>query len=220
MAIGTSFSDALADFAKKSIVQAESIGKYLAHEGFIRLVERSPIDTKRFRDSWRVEINGVDDSVEPPRSKSHHWSGEGNMHPATADETKPVIYKIARFRLGDQINITNSLKYAGPLENGHSPQCPPGGMIALTIAELAGELERMREGAIPADVMTSPVAGRTGTIAGSVATIGDVTGTERYFAAIAKRYGYSPVTAKIRHHAAVAKESIVGAISKFRKGRK
>ena len=87
-----------------------------------RLVERSPEDLGVFKANWNLARNRTDESVD---ADSEDVSGKLAANAAEAD----------RLELGDSCTISNSLPYAGKLEQGHSGQAPRG-MVALTEAEI------------------------------------------------------------------------------------
>ncbi len=97
------------------------------------MVEKSPVDTGRFRGNWNCGIGAVDvgttDSVDP--------SGGVVMG--------RTVTALNKWKLGDTIFLTNSLPYARPLEYGHSKQAPQG-MVRLTIVEYGAALERAVRG--------------------------------------------------------------------------
>jgi hypothetical protein len=74
----------------------------------------------RFRGNWNVGIGSMDESVSNNTANNRVSVGASEINSADA-------YSI--------IWITNNLPYANRLENGWSKQAP-GGMVALTFAEL------------------------------------------------------------------------------------
>jgi hypothetical protein len=108
---------------KKAGGNATQFVKSVALRVDAALVEKSAVDTGRFRANWNLSINGVDTSTTEDKDK------EGRVTVAKS------FAALSAFRLGDTINITNSLPYALRLEYGYSKQKPLG-MVRLTIAEL------------------------------------------------------------------------------------
>jgi hypothetical protein len=78
-----------------------------------RLKQESPVDTGRFRLSWAVSEQGT------PGYDAGPQSGSSAITPL-----KKLDYSVER--AGGIYHIHNSLPYAEPLANGHSPQAPAG----------------------------------------------------------------------------------------------
>ena len=72
---------------------------------------QSPVDTGRFRSSWAIGENAT-----------------GNYDAGTGGSLAPVgiNYTPGNERIGNTYHVHNSLIYAEPLANGHSPQAPAG----------------------------------------------------------------------------------------------
>ena len=99
--------------------------RLLALKFLTGVVLRSPVDTGRFRGSWRIGTGQVDESVEAE-------GGGGDP-----SQTEPG--KLSRYDGKSIVYITNSLPYAVRLEEGWSKQAPKG-MVAITIAEIEAEI--------------------------------------------------------------------------------
>lgn len=87
------------------------------------VVLKSPVDTGRFRGNWITELGSwtaqVTDSVDKGGSQTIN-AGQSTIGRANPYQ---VVY------------LSNSLPYANRLENGWSNQAP-GGMVAITVAEI------------------------------------------------------------------------------------
>lgn len=92
---------------------------------------KSPVDTGRFRGNWSLAIGAPDTSVTATVDPSGGATVARNANAMMAYPEKawPPVY------------ITNNLPYAERLEDGYSKQAP-GGMVALTYAELAAIWEK------------------------------------------------------------------------------
>lgn len=104
---------------------AEDVAK-IGLEAFTRIVQRSPVDTGRFKNNWDMSIGGqwVERMPDP--------SGTAAMTSAvTTAENYPDELPV--------ITIYNGLPYASLLEDGRSLQAPSG-MVALTVVELESAL--------------------------------------------------------------------------------
>ena len=97
------------------------------------IVQKSPVDTGRFRGNWNASIGEANfattETVDP--------SGSATIASATAtlgnyDATEGF----------PAINISNGLPYAVRLEDGYSGQAP-GGMVALTVTEIEAQFDGM-----------------------------------------------------------------------------
>ena len=76
------------------------------------LKAQSPVDTGRFRSSWAIGEN---------------TTGNYNMLQISASLAPVRInYAPGTERVGNTYHVHNSLIYAEPLANGHSPQAPAG----------------------------------------------------------------------------------------------
>lgn len=102
-----------------------------------KLIDKSPVDTGRFRGNWYMGIGT------PDRTQSEDTDKNGAS-------TKERLERIAeRLEAGDVAIISNNLPYALMLEYGWSNQAPQG-MAAITVEEvkdkLSAEKRRDRNG--------------------------------------------------------------------------
>ena len=91
----------------------------------------SPVASGRFASSWRVSVNGIDGGV-TPADPTFKWSLDAKRtipNPAISLASNTI----RRARLGDVINITNSLPYSRVLEFGGSATKAPKGVLQITI---------------------------------------------------------------------------------------
>lgn len=112
--------------------KVDDIAEAVAGIGLVMLsgiVRKSPVDTGRFRGNWITSVGGISgatfDRVDPSGSVPIN---EGASDLMAYPNTMPPIY------------IQNNLPYANRLENGWSRQAP-GGMVALTIAEIEAQMD-------------------------------------------------------------------------------
>lgn len=96
-------------------------------DAFNQLMRRSPVDTGRFRASWRYSVNKIDDSVAPETKR------DNDAPPTTSKGAPPSGAQLTQVIAANKtvtrksvIHISNSLPYAIYLERGHSPQAPNG----------------------------------------------------------------------------------------------
>jgi hypothetical protein len=87
-----------------------------------RLIEKSPVDTGRFRRNWQYSVN-----VRATGTIDGHWTSENRAPP-------PSLPTIGAGAFGKVHWITNNVPYANRLETGYSKQAPLG-MVGLTAME-------------------------------------------------------------------------------------
>lgn len=123
---GASFNAAFHKLIQASEKRVEEVAKDVAVDLTVMLVTRSPVDSGRFRHNWNTAINQVN-------------------YNTTLDVQNNAIARsaavIESYKLGDTVNITNSLPYANRLEYGWSQQAPQG-MTRLTLLEYPQLLRR------------------------------------------------------------------------------
>ena len=93
-------------------------------ELFNRVIQKSPVDTGRFRANWNCSIGS------PNLSTSEATDPSGSVASSRATATV-VSYTLN----GQSVFLTNSLPYAERLENGWSKQAP-NGMVRLSVMEV------------------------------------------------------------------------------------
>lgn len=107
--------------------RADTLVAVVVLETDAKLKEQSPVDSGRFRASWRISEGEIDESVN-----------------AEADTT-PQQYN-EEIKAGKDYYLTNSLPYAQRLADGHSKQAPSGWVeliamgIESRINQVAGDL--------------------------------------------------------------------------------
>lgn len=113
-----SFAEQIASFAAKAQGQVDSVVRGSVEEAGQRLIDRSPIDTGRFKSNWNYAAEQPDIFT----------SERTNIRTVNGIEDMPA--KAA----GHIHYVTNSLPYGPALERGHSKQAPQG-MVGLTSLE-------------------------------------------------------------------------------------
>lgn len=89
-----------------------------------QMVERSPVDSGRFKSNWMTGIGATLDASTTDTTDKSGTPSLGRMQ-----------QKLASWKPGQTIWITNSLPYAQRLENGWSQQAPAG-MVRLAVQNL------------------------------------------------------------------------------------
>ena len=109
-------------FAEKAKDNADQVTRKVVLDVWARIIERSPVDTGRFRGNWTYSINAKVDQTKAVAGTS--------ASPAPA----PGAPDVEDGAFGRVHFITNSLPYAQRLETGYSNQAPLG-MVGLTVTE-------------------------------------------------------------------------------------
>lgn len=137
MANEEKFVNVIERFSHLVDVRADFVIRKLAFDAFDGLLRRSPVDTGRFRASWRLGINKTIESVSEERTRASKKGGKGASTNVEAGEQ----IKAFNAKFGDTVHITNNLPYAQPLEEGSSTQAPAG-VLEITFFELTLKLNR------------------------------------------------------------------------------
>jgi hypothetical protein len=122
---GSVFSAQIAEFVAKAKGNADLVVRKVALEMFSRVIQKSPVDTGRFKGNWQVAIGSLPAGTLEINDKG----GTATIARVTATALG--------VKAGDVIYLVNNLEYALPLEYGHSKQAPSG-MVRLTILEFNG----------------------------------------------------------------------------------
>lgn len=120
-----SFSQDIQLFVDKFDRDAEKILRGIILSIDAKLIQRSPVDTGRFRANWNYGIGVMDLTV------------TNVTDPSGSLALSKLNSGVELTKLGDIVHITNNLPYAIPLEFGHSEQAP-NGMVRITAAESSG----------------------------------------------------------------------------------
>lgn len=105
--------------------KAEMVVRKTALELQSGMIERSPVDTGRFKSNWACGVGAVNTDT----SAAPGTDAEGRAR-TVLEGWKP----------GQTIFLTNSLPYAARLERGWSKQAPSG-MVRLTVQAYAQALK-------------------------------------------------------------------------------
>lgn len=124
-----SFEADLLRFAEKTKRNLNQAVAGVVLELGVRIVQRSPVDTGRFRGQWQITAGGPDIRTNEPFDKQPLGSAPSQF---TFDRWKDHIQGAT---IGSTFYITNSLPYAKRLEyDGYSKQAPAG-MVRVTVVE-------------------------------------------------------------------------------------
>ncbi len=132
-------------FAKKTGLRLDTIVRKLALDGYAGVLFRSPVDTGRFRNSWRLSVGQPNLRTEfaAAGTKKQGTAGSKSQQPASPAEMSRVVEASRQAKAGTVVYITNNLPYAKPLEDGSSSQNgnKPDGILGDTFKELAAKFE-------------------------------------------------------------------------------
>lgn len=134
MALG-SFELDIARFVAKAKGNMDLVVRKVALDLFSRVIQKSPVDTGRFKGNWQVAIG----SIPAGTLKLDDKSGTAAMSAVDA--------AVLRLKAGDTIYLVNNLAYARALEYGHSKQAPAG-MVRLSVMEY-GAVVNKAAGEVP-----------------------------------------------------------------------
>lgn len=128
------FAVDIGKFIARTQIKADVVLRRVALDAFSGVQRRSPVDTGRFRGSWRVGVRGLADTSVQPAGRDP----EGHV----AAGTVLALSKIKDARFGQTVFLTNNLPYARRLEAGHSRQAP-NGVLGPTFSELRAKLDQV-----------------------------------------------------------------------------
>lgn len=138
-----SFSANVRAFARRTRLRQSVVLQVLSLNALELLMAYSPVDTGRFRASWRLAIGTPDLSVAPPQPRSEPKE-PGSFAPVTYPNAFELFPqgRLDAIEWGQTIYITNNLPYAQPLEDGWSRQRPsPPGILRAAASELVESIE-------------------------------------------------------------------------------
>jgi hypothetical protein len=105
--------------------------KRMTLEAFSRVVQRSPVDTGRFRANWQVGVG-----TRPTTYSTELADRASQGAPPNGDGMSMTLEQVAKINPQTVATyVVNNLPYAERLENGHSQQAP-NGMVEVTAQEL------------------------------------------------------------------------------------
>lgn len=135
MALGT-FTLDIQRFVDKANGNINLVVRKVALDLFSRVIQKSPVDTGRFKGNWQVAIGSIPGGTLEINDKD----GGATIAQATATALG--------LKAGDIIYLVNNLAYARKLEFGWSKQAPAG-MVRLTVSEFGAVVNDAVSGAAP-----------------------------------------------------------------------
>ncbi|MDR1269648.1 MAG: hypothetical protein LBK82_08990 [Planctomycetaceae bacterium] len=128
------FEDQLKNAFEKATKNAHRRVVRAALKGFEKINEWSPVDQGTFRANWNVSFGELDRSFDLDLTKDDIATNTATAMAKITNDTK----------LGTTVYISNSVPYAIPLENGHSWQQAPHGIVAPTLRFLQNAIDAGR----------------------------------------------------------------------------
>lgn len=119
------FSLDISRFIKKSEASTATVVRKIALEAFTGVVQKSPVDTGRFRGNWTVSY-GV-----PSLATTETLDKSGG---ATIGQ---IASGVLAAPIEGSIFLSNALPYSIRLERGYSTTQAPLGMVGVTMTEIA-----------------------------------------------------------------------------------
>ena len=118
-----SFASIIDDFAQETEKDIQEFVEGKAKILFVKIVQRTPVDTGLFRANWQLSYNSPASGV---------LSSTDKMGAQTISD---IMSKLKQWNKEDDIFLTNNQPHALPCEYGHSNQAPAG-MVRISMAEM------------------------------------------------------------------------------------
>lgn len=129
-------------FVDKANGNLDLVVRKVSLDLFKRVIQKSPVDTGRFKGNWQVAIGSIpagtlelstDISHTDKGNERKRGSGARSSAAGTASINRATA-AVLNLRAGEIIYLVNNLDYARALEYGHSKQAPAG-MVRISVAE-------------------------------------------------------------------------------------
>jgi hypothetical protein len=115
-------------FVNKTKNNLDLVVRRVAFDIFSRVIEKSPVDTGRFRANWQVAIGSIPGGILEAFDKSG------------VDTILRVQATVMNAKAGDVIYLVNNVHYSVRLEFGWSKQAPAG-MVRTTLQEFGAVVQ-------------------------------------------------------------------------------
>lgn len=139
-----SFTADISRWIAQTKLDGVTVVRKLALDAYAGILQRSIVDTGRFRASHRLSLGSLDPTVEPPREGGPSMRDTLQFQDANPNELAAANSTLNGARWGDTVIISNSLPYAKKLEDGGSAQngFAEDGIYGETFAEMLANLDR------------------------------------------------------------------------------
>lgn len=131
-----SFGRQVREFSLKADLKIDVVLRKVLIDAFSSLLALSPVDTGRFRASWRISAGAPDLSTEGP--DVHPGFGRGAPLPARPEDALKAAS--VDTKNNTVFFLTNNLPYAKFLEDGGSSQ-NPAGILSQTFNYITARLD-------------------------------------------------------------------------------
>jgi hypothetical protein len=109
-------------------INAATMMKKVAGDAFVDIVNMTPVKTGNARANWWP-------SIDAPSTEEISFDGGGDVESNRATATNhPDIW------------ISNNVSYIGLLEDGHSTQQAPAGIVRMVLPKIADDVTRIARG--------------------------------------------------------------------------
>jgi hypothetical protein len=142
---GSNFSKDLKHFGKAFLPERSSdFFRKVTLAAYQGVITTSPVDTGRFRLSWRVSVNTVNTTVsDEPATTSSYRGAPAGAPEISASGLHLAITTMKEAKNVNNIFISNNLPYATALEQGHSDQAK-NGIVRLVAQQLKYKLATIK----------------------------------------------------------------------------
>ena len=127
------FAEDLKKICDRAGDKAELVVRRAALDIGGQLIDRSPVDTGRFKNNWQTGIGGMNKST----NAAADLAGAGAQARLAA--------QVSAWKPGQSIFVSNSLVYAYRLETGWSKQAPAG-IVRLTVQNFEQAVAKAAKG--------------------------------------------------------------------------
>lgn len=128
-----SFTIDIDKWAKKANGNTKLVVRKIALDLYVKVVQKSPVDSGRFRGNWYVGIN-YPYTLQSDRLDNQPFGSAPSSGIFTEADAATKRWEVK----DNSIYITNNLPYAYRLEMGYSGQAPQG-MARISVMEIAGK---------------------------------------------------------------------------------
>lgn len=123
------FSLDMEEFAKRAKAGADNVVRKVMIDVTSSIIQKSPVDTGRFRANWILGVNYMPSGTNISMDKSG------------ASTIGRIAAEIPAKAAGPTYILANNLPYAQRLEDGYSKQAPVG-MVGLTVVEFQSFVDK------------------------------------------------------------------------------
>ncbi len=134
------FAADITSFCNKTGLKADVVLRKIGLDALAGLILMSPVDTGRFRGSWRIGIDQTDLTTLPADFNRKRDNGMAETARQTA--TNNGTAAIGKAKFGQTILLTNNVPYGPKLEGGSSTQAPDG-VVRPTFIRIKAGLSRL-----------------------------------------------------------------------------